>query len=127
MARDEHDQQTRSLPLQRRGRPPAGDTAMTAAERKAAERQRRRERGEVCMWLSAEEAAMVLQMRSSDAEYDDPPEHDDLRTGEGGSTVDLNFKVDSAFKRDFKLYAAAHSITQKEVLIRAFELLKRQQ
>jgi len=43
---------------------------------------------------------------------------------EAGATVDLNFKVNSEFKKEFKLWAAAHEITQKEVLETAFQLLK---
>jgi hypothetical protein len=38
--------------------------AMTAAERKAAERHRRAARGEVQMWLTPEEVAAVERMRS---------------------------------------------------------------
>jgi hypothetical protein len=43
---------------------------------------------------------------------------------ESGATVDLNFKVNSEFKKEFKMWAAAHEITQKEVLETAFQLLK---
>lgn len=43
---------------------------------------------------------------------------------ESGATVDLNFKVNSEFKKEFKLWAASHEITQKEVLETAFQLLK---
>jgi len=43
--KDEHDKSTRSLPLERRGRPAKGDRAMTAAERQAAYRERMKTRG----------------------------------------------------------------------------------
>lgn len=43
---------------------------------------------------------------------------------ESGLDVDLNFKVSAEFKRDFKLYAAAHDMTQKDVLLAAFFALK---
>ena len=66
MARDTADKSTRSLPLERRGRKPQGDAAMTAAERKAAERERRKARGEVQMWLTPEEVAAVEAMRKSE-------------------------------------------------------------
>ncbi|WP_027854996.1 hypothetical protein [Marinobacterium litorale] len=38
--------------------------AMTAAERKAAERQRRQARGEVQMWLTPEEVKVIEQLRA---------------------------------------------------------------
>ncbi len=44
---------------------------------------------------------------------------------EAGKSVDLNFKVDPEFKREFRTWAAAHDVTQKETLERAFALLKR--
>lgn len=44
---------------------------------------------------------------------------------EAGEKVDLNFKVSPEFKREFRLWAASHDITQKETLERAFELLKK--
>lgn len=43
---------------------------------------------------------------------------------ESGRDVDLNFKVSAEFRRDFKLYAAAHDMKQKEVLLAAFSALK---
>lgn len=43
---------------------------------------------------------------------------------EKGKAVDLNFKVEPEFKRDFKIYAASHDISQKQVLEIAFKLLK---
>lgn len=43
---------------------------------------------------------------------------------EAGSQVDLNFKVNPEFKREFKLWATAHDMTQKRALELAFELLK---
>ena len=68
MARDNLDKQTRSLPLERRGRKPKLKSgAMSAAERKAAERERRRARGEVQMWLTPEEVAVVEAMRADNS------------------------------------------------------------
>jgi len=67
MAKDNQDKQTRSLPLTRRGRPPKLKSgAMSAAERKQAERERRRARGEVQMWLTPEEVSAVEAMRESE-------------------------------------------------------------
>lgn len=43
---------------------------------------------------------------------------------EAGVLVDLNFKVSPEFKREFKLWAAAHDSTQKKVLEDAFRMLK---
>lgn len=43
---------------------------------------------------------------------------------EKGKAVDLNFKVEPEFKRDFKIYAASHDMSQKQVLEIAFKLLK---
>lgn len=43
---------------------------------------------------------------------------------EKGKAVDLNFKVEPEFKRDFKIYAANHDMSQKQVLEIAFKLLK---
>ena len=45
---------------------------------------------------------------------------------EKGAIADLNFKVDAEFKRDFKMYATAHDMSQKQVLEMAFSLLKKQ-
>jgi hypothetical protein len=47
------------------------------------------------------------------------------RKREAGHLVDLNFKVTPEFKREFKLWAAAHDLKQKEVLEEAFRALKR--
>jgi CCR4-NOT transcriptional regulation complex NOT5 subunit len=43
---------------------------------------------------------------------------------EAGAQVDLNFKVSSEFRREFKLWAASHDMKQKQVLEEAFRLLK---
>ena len=43
---------------------------------------------------------------------------------EDGALVDLNFKVSSEFKREFRLWAASHDMTQKKVLEQAFQVLK---
>lgn len=45
---------------------------------------------------------------------------------EAGAIVDLNFKVSAEFRREFKLWAAANDMTQKETLEHAFKLLKQQ-
>ena len=51
--------------IERRGRKPKLKSgAMSAAERKQAERERRKTRGEVQMWLTPEEVAAVERMRS---------------------------------------------------------------
>lgn len=55
-----------------------------------------------------------------------PASSANLNKPESGSLVDLSFKVDPEFRRDFRLYAAEHELTQKEVLVRAFNLLKQQ-
>ncbi|UZE94385.1 hypothetical protein [Alkalimarinus alittae] len=41
-----------------------------------------------------------------------------------GLPVDINFKVKSEFKREFKLWVAAHDMSQKEVLETAFQALE---
>jgi hypothetical protein len=43
---------------------------------------------------------------------------------EAGALVDLNFKVSAEFRREFKLWAAAHDLSQKAALEKAFQLLK---
>jgi len=43
---------------------------------------------------------------------------------ESGSQVDLNFKVSPEFKREFKIWATAHDMTQKRALEIAFQMLK---
>lgn len=43
---------------------------------------------------------------------------------ESGALVDLNFKVSAEFKREFKMWAAAHDISQKKTLELAFDSLK---
>lgn len=43
---------------------------------------------------------------------------------ESGAKVDLNFKVSAEFKKEFKLWAVSHEMTQKQVLETAFQLLK---
>lgn len=43
---------------------------------------------------------------------------------EASKPVDLNFKVTAEFKRDFKIWATTHDLSQKETLERAFALLK---
>jgi hypothetical protein len=45
---------------------------------------------------------------------------------ESGNLVALNFKVSPEVKKDFKVWAAAHNKTQREVLEEAFKLLKQQ-
>jgi len=66
MAKDNLDKQTRPLPLERRGRKPKLKSgAMSAAERKQAERERRRARGEVQMWLTPDEVEAVERMRET--------------------------------------------------------------
>jgi hypothetical protein len=40
-------------------------------------------------------------------------------------TETLNFRVESAFKKEFKGYAASHGVTMVELLKEGFELSKR--
>lgn len=44
---------------------------------------------------------------------------------DSGEHADLNFKVSSEFKKEFKLFAAEYGMKQKEVLEKAFEELKK--
>lgn len=44
---------------------------------------------------------------------------------EASTTVDLNFKVSPEFRREFKLWAASHDLSQKQTLEQAFSLLKK--
>lgn len=46
---------------------------------------------------------------------------------ESGAVLDLNFKVSADFKREFKLWAVSHDVTQKRALELAFESLKEHQ
>lgn len=43
---------------------------------------------------------------------------------EAGKLVDLNFKVTAEFRREFKLWAISHDMTQKELLEIAFKKIK---
>lgn len=43
-----------------------------------------------------------------------------------GDLVPLNFKVDSEFHQDFKLFATMHKMSMVGVLKEAFELLKKE-
>lgn len=51
---------------------------------------------------------------------------DNTHRPESSDLVALNFKVSPEFKHEFRVWAATHGRTQKEVLEKAFELLKRQ-
>lgn len=44
---------------------------------------------------------------------------------EASAVVDLNFKVSPEFRREFKLWAASHDMSQKQTLEQAFALLKK--
>lgn len=54
----------------------------------------------------------------------DPPKTTETRSNlnkpEPGKTVDMNFKVPAEFKRDFKITAAIHGISQKDLLMEIF-------
>lgn len=64
MAKDKQDKSTAALPLTKRGRPPKMKSgAMTAAERKAAERARRAAANESQIWVSADELELILAWR----------------------------------------------------------------
>ncbi len=43
----------------------------------------------------------------------------------GGDQESLNFKVDTDFKREFKVFAAAHGLTMSALLREGFELSKK--
>lgn len=43
---------------------------------------------------------------------------------ESGKLVDLNFKVSAEFRKEFKMWATAHDMTQKELLETAFNQIK---
>ncbi|MEO0804206.1 MAG: hypothetical protein AAFY57_18325 [Cyanobacteria bacterium J06642_2] len=45
---------------------------------------------------------------------------DNLEKPEPGKPVDMNFKVPSEFKRDFKIAATMRGISQKELLMKIF-------
>jgi hypothetical protein len=47
------------------------------------------------------------------------------RKKEVGKPVDLNFKVTSEFRREFKTWAVTHDLSQKETLEKAFDLLRK--
>ena len=54
----------------------------------------------------------------------EPPPREETRNNltkpEPGKTVALNFRVQAEFKKNFKVAAAQHGITQSELLTRAF-------
>jgi len=47
------------------------------------------------------------------------------RKKDTGKPVDLNFKVSPEFRREFKIWASSHDMSQKEALELAFKLLKK--
>ena len=49
-----------------------------------------------------------------------------LKQPQSGEMKPLNFKVDAAFHREFKTYAASHGVTMLELLQEGFALIKRQ-
>ena len=65
--KDKHDKSTRSLPLTKRGRKPLSESgAMTPAERKSAERDRKKKLGYKLIWVSKEEREVIEGMRNQD-------------------------------------------------------------
>jgi len=48
-----------------------------------------------------------------------------IKKAESSAFSDLNFKVSSEFKWEFKTWAASHQMSQKAVLEAAFELIKK--
>lgn len=54
----------------------------------------------------------------------EPPARSETRNNlvkpEPGQTVALNFRVPAEFKKDFKIAAASHGVTQSELLQQAF-------
>lgn len=62
--------------------------------------------------------------RSADRKGE-PPSREQTRGNlskpEPGKTVALNFRVPSDVKKNFKIAAAMHGITQSELLVQAFE------
>ncbi len=49
---------------------------------------------------------------------------DNTEQPESGSLVALNFKVTPEIKKEFKVWAASHGKTQRQVLEEAFDLLR---
>ncbi|MBV5309589.1 hypothetical protein [Chromatium okenii] len=49
---------------------------------------------------------------------------DNLKQPQAGDLKPLNFKVDPAFHREFKTYAATHGISMLELLREGFDLVK---
>ena len=47
-----------------------------------------------------------------------------LKKPQSGDLKPLNFKVDPEFHREFKSYAASHSVSMVELLREGFELVK---
>ena len=52
---------------------------------------------------------------------------DNLERPDPGAMQNLNFKVTTDFKRDFRIYAATHNLSLVKVLYKAFEVLRAQQ
>jgi hypothetical protein len=52
---------------------------------------------------------------------------DNLARPEREPLVTLGFKTSPTFQREFKAYAAAHGISMRHLLERAFEVIKREQ
>jgi hypothetical protein len=52
------------------------------------------------------------------------PEVADLERPDPAEMMNLNFKVTAEFKREFRMYAAAHHLSLVQVLYQAFEALR---
>jgi len=77
---------------------------------------------------TAELSAGLLAVKAHAAPSNDMPS----RVAEAGRTRDagsdpLNFRVPTAFRRDFKTYAAAHDLKLNELLVKCFESFRKQQ
>lgn len=57
----------------------------------------------------------------------DPPKGETRNTKkrESGDLVALNFKVSPELKREIKMWAAEHEMTQRDVLEKGFDLLRK--
>lgn len=70
--------------------------------------------------------ATVPPPRGKGAPPDTDSTLDNLDKPERSALVPLNFKVPSAFRREFKIYAAEHELDMVQIFYEAFSALKRE-
>jgi hypothetical protein len=75
---------------------------------------------------SAELSAGLVAVKGQAAPANDMPGRTAAAKPEAGQDP-LNFRVSSEFRREFKIYAAAHDLKLNELLVKSFQSYRKQQ